>query len=1526
MNKKVFLIFFACLCAFSQSVFAQYDEKVDAMLKDMTLEEKVGQMAQVTVDLFFDKKTHLLKDSMINEAFIKYKVGSILNTWDNVAHSKEEWAKLVKLLQDSASSSGLRIPLIYGVDAIHGVTYTDGATLFPQEIAMAATFNRKLVRKSAEICAYETRAGSLPWNFSPVLDLGIDVRWARLWETFGEDPFLASAMGVEMVKGYQGNDPAAIDKYHVAACAKHFLGYSVPVSGKDRTNANIPENVLREYHLPSFQAAVEAGLASIMINSGLINGESVHASHRIITDLLKNELGFNGVVVSDWNDIEKLYVRDRIASSQKDAVRLAVNAGIDMSMIPYDFRFCDYLIELVKEGSVPVERIDDAVRRILKLKFKLGLFEHPYYDVVQYPDFGSKSNTETAYNAASEAITLLKNKGDILPLKKDAHILVCGPNANTMRALNGGWSYSWLGNKTESFTGKYNTILEAIQNRIGSGKVDYIAGVEYVESGRYWEEMETGIKAAVDKAEKADCIILCLGENSYCEKPGDLQDMYLSDSQTKLAQALCSTGKPVILVLNEGRPRIISKFEDKTAAVLMTFLPGNFGGDAIADVIFGKINPSGKLPFNYPRYPQSLVNYWHKYSEEQVRSQGMYIYESDYSPQYEFGFGMSYTTFGYSNLTFSKDKLDSSEKLIVKVDVTNTGKIKGKESVLLYLSDLYASLAPDMKRLKGFEKIELEPGETKTVEFTLTNKEMSFVNINNKTVAEPGPFKVTIGSLSKIFELTSPACTSKQTGSFAKVDGNRFVVNGLPYQYIGANFWYGAMLGSTGTGGDRARLVRELDFMKSNGIDNLRILIGSDGERGVPTKVEPTLQVKPGIYNDTIFDGLDFLLSEMGKRKMYAVLFFTNSWEWSGGYGQYLNWAGKGRNPIPNIDGWPEYIEYVKQYAGCEECHKMLKEHIYNVMSRTNRYTNLKYTEDPAIFAWEIGNEPRSFSDENKPAFVDWLRDISAYIKSLDKNHMVTIGTEGKHGCEEDIKLFEKTHSDPNIDYLTMHIWPKNWSWLDIKNIPGTLKLCIDSTNNYINEHLAVAEKLNKPLVLEEFGFPRDHHLYTLTDPTKCRDSYYAATFDRIVKAKNEKTALAGCNIWSWGGFARPNPSHVFWAKGDDYLGDPAQEEQGLNSVFDTDSTVSLIRKFAAELSGKPLMADMYANEKTRNLFNNLRKQLGKGIMIGHQDDPAYGHSWYCKPGRSDVYETAGDYPSVVGWELGHLEIGAEHNLDSVYFKDMKRLMREVYDRGSINTLSWHPDNICTGNSAWDCNQDTVVRSLIPGGINHQKYIVWLDRLADFFNDLKDENGQPFPVIFRIFHENTGSWFWWGAKQCKPEEYKSLYRFTESYLRDKRNVHNIIWAYSPADVKKESEYFERFPGNEWVDVIGFDAYLFLDKQGSVDFYKTQMKNNLEIITAYANKYDKIPALTETGLESIKEPKYYTNILLPVIKPFDISYVLFWRNSFSANNQKHFYVPFAGHPAVGDFKDFTSKKVILMSKDIHNMYVNSKSVK
>jgi mannan endo-1,4-beta-mannosidase len=762
--------------------------------------------------------------------------------------------------------------------------------------------------------------------------------------------------------------------------------------------------------------------------------------------------------------------------------------------------------------------------------------------------------------------------------------------------------------------------------------------------------------------------------------------------------------------------------------------------------------------------------------------------------------------------------------------------------------------------------------------------------------------------------------SAKGRQDYVRVQNNHFVLDSQQCYFVGVNFWYGAILGSTGDGGNRARLIKELDFLKLNGVSNLRILIGADGSNGVPSKVEPALQIKPGIYNDTILDGLDFLMSELGKRKMKAVLFFTNSWEWSGGYSQYLNWAGRGKNPIPSVDGWPAYMDYVKQYAGCDECMKMLKNHIKRILTRTNRYTKKKYTDDPAVFSWQIGNEPRAFSEANKHLFLAWLKEISAYIKSLDKNHMVSVGSEGLHGCEEDMKLFEQIHADKNIDYLTMHIWPKNWGWMDIKDMVGSLQNCIDKTLEYMTDHMEVARRLSKPLVLEEFGFPRDHHAYNLKDSTSLRDKYYSAVLDRVLKSSREKDVLAGCNFWAWAGFGRPQGNHVFWQKGDDYLGDPAQEEQGLNAVFDTDATVEILKVYADRIQGKQMQVDEKATPRTQALYINLREQLGKGIMVGHQDDVAYGHDWYGKVGGSDIKYVTGQYPAVVGWELGHLENDAPYNLDSIFFADMKRLMLEVYKRGGINTISWHGDNIATGKSAWDCGQDTVVKSILPGGVNHAKYLRWLDRLAVFFSSLKDINGEAVPVIFRMYHENTGNWFWWGTKQCSPDEYNRLYRMTVTYLRDIKEVHNILYAFSTAGITTEAEFLNRYPGDEWVDLIGFDNYCGSDSI-SIEKYKKEVVAGLQVVTDYARLKDKIPVFAETGMESIPVSNFFSNILLPTIESFNISYLLFWRNAF--NKKSHFYTPYSGHASAEDFCRFTRSKKIILSNNSADIYALQK---
>lgn len=748
----------ACEERQEEKQLSDIDRMVDEILSKMTIEEKVGQMTQITLDVFIRKDSNgkrpepvQLDNDTLELAFKKYKIGSILNTANKIARTREFWKTTIDRLQDLAITE-TGIPLLYGIDAIHGVTYTAGSTLFPQEIGQGATFNPALVKQLNEITAYEMRASNIPWNFSPVMDLARDARDARFWETYSEDVYLAQQMGIAAVKGLEG-DKEIIDRYHGAACLKHFLAYNSN-SGKDRNPLEISVRELKQRHAASFQAAIDAGVKSIMINSGLINGLPVHANVEILTQLLRNEMGFDGMIVTDWLDIENFYLRDKIVSSQKEGVKLAINAGIDMSMVPYRFSFCDYLIELVNEGEVPMERIDDAVRRILKLKFELGLFETPTTDFKDYPKFGSKEFEDASLETALESITLLKNNDNILPLRKNTKVLVAGPNANSMRPMNGGWSYSWQGDKVPQFTEHYNTFLEAIQNIIGKKNVRFVEGVSYKMDGKYYDEDKVDITAAYKAAKDVDYILLFLGENSYCEKPGDLHDLYISENQSRLATALANTGKPVILILNEGRPRIISKFETQMAAVIQTYLPSNFGGDALAKILYGDVNPSGKLPYTYPMFPNSLITYDYKPAEKQEKLEGMYNYESDLAIQYEFGTGLSYTTFNYSDFKVNSNELSPDGNIKVSVTVKNTGGRPGKEVVMLYTSDLYASISPDNKRLRRFQKIELEPAESKTIEFELSAKDLAFYNYQNQLVAEEGDFIFRIDKFEEIIHLT----------------------------------------------------------------------------------------------------------------------------------------------------------------------------------------------------------------------------------------------------------------------------------------------------------------------------------------------------------------------------------------------------------------------------------------------------------------------------------------------------------------------------------------------------------------------------------------------------------------------------------------------------------------------------------------------------------------------------------------------------------------------------------------------------
>ncbi len=734
------------------------ESKVDQIVSSMTIEEKVGQMTQITLDVFAlmgenDERAEpvILDTAMIKLAIGKYKIGSVLNTVNNRARSPQWWYDIISYLQElSIEETG--IPIIYGIDAIHGVNYTSGATLYPQQIGQGATFNPNLVKELNELAAYEMRASNIPWTFSPVLDMGRDPRDPRYWETYGEDVYLAQQLGAAAVEGFEGSGES-IDSLHGASCIKHYLAYNSN-SGKDRNPLSISVRELKEKHAASFQAAIDAGASTIMVNSGLINGYPVHANYEILTQLLRNEMGFDGMLVSDWADIENFHERDKITKSEKEAVKLAINAGIDMSMVPYNFKFCDYLIELVNEGEVLMSRIDEAVSRIIVLKLKLGLFENSNTNSTDYPKFASKEFEEKALEAAIESMTLLKNKNRILPLSKDVKVLVTGPNANTMRAMNGGWSYSWQGEKVEEFAQEYNTFLEAIKNKIGQKNVKFVEAISYNNNGKYFEEENIDIKSAVSAAKSVDYILLFLGENSYCEKPGDLKDLYISENQTELAQAMAKTGKPLILILNEGRPRLIRKFEREMDAIIQTYLPSNYGGDALAEVLFGDENPSGKLPYTYPNFPNSLITYDYKPAEKQEKQEGIYDYASDVKVQYEFGHGLSYTTFEYSELKINTDQLTPYGKVDISVKVKNTGSRTGKEVVMVYTSDLFATISPDNKRLRRFKKIELEPGEIKEVKFEISPRDLAFYNYDNQLVSEKGEFVLSVKDMMLEFNLT----------------------------------------------------------------------------------------------------------------------------------------------------------------------------------------------------------------------------------------------------------------------------------------------------------------------------------------------------------------------------------------------------------------------------------------------------------------------------------------------------------------------------------------------------------------------------------------------------------------------------------------------------------------------------------------------------------------------------------------------------------------------------------------------------
>lgn len=726
------------------------EANIQQWLKKMTLEEKIGQMCEITIDVVTDfeksRDGFTLSEAMLDTVIGKYKVGSLLNVPLSVAQKKEVWAKAIRQIQEK-SIKEIGIPCIYGVDEIHGTTYTLDGTLFPQGVNMGATFNRALVRRGAEISAYETKASCVPWTYAPVVDLGRDPRWPRMWENYGEDAYLNTVMGVEAVLGFQGSDPNHIGRYNVAACVKHYMGYGVPVSGKDRTPSAIPRSELREKHFAPYLAAIRAGALSVMVNSAVDNGMPFHANKELLTDWLKRDLNWDGLIVTDWADINNLCTRDHIAATKKEAIKIAINAGIDMSMVPYETSFCTYLKELVEEGEVPMSRIDDAVARVLRLKYRLGLFDNPYWDIAEYDKFGSPEHADGALCAAEESEVLLKNDGNLLPLKQGTKILLAGPNANSMRCLNGGWSYSWQGHRADEFAGAYNTIYEALCNKFGKDNITYEPGVTYApyKNDNWWEENPVEIEKAVAAAANADVIIACIGENSYCETPGNLNDLTLSANQRNLVKALAATGKPVILVLNEGRPRIINDIEPLAKAVVHVMLPGNYGGDALANLLAGDVNFSGKLPYTYPKYINSLATYDYKPCENVGQMAGNYNYDAVMNVQWPFGFGLSYTSYAYSNLKVDKSSFAPGDVITVSVDVTNTGSVEGKESVLLYSSDLVASSTPDIKRLRGFDKISLKPGETKTVTLKLAAYDLAFVGYDGLWRLEKGDFVLACG-------------------------------------------------------------------------------------------------------------------------------------------------------------------------------------------------------------------------------------------------------------------------------------------------------------------------------------------------------------------------------------------------------------------------------------------------------------------------------------------------------------------------------------------------------------------------------------------------------------------------------------------------------------------------------------------------------------------------------------------------------------------------------------------------------------
>ena len=733
-----------------KAIMQQYNqgnpEEIDAVLA-MTDQEISDRFAPYGLDIYEGsvERKWVLDEAKLEEVISKYKVGSILNAPGH-ALTPEHWSEIIPKINE-ISMKHMGIPCIFGLDNNHGVTYVAGGTLFPQSINVAASFNTDLAYIASEICAAESRAADCPWVYNPTIDLGRDPRWSRIWESYGEDAIVTSRMVEAAVRGYQGPDNNHIDGRHVATSVKHYFAYGAPWSGKDRTPAYVSPQLLREKYFEPFKCAIQAGAMTIMVNSASINGVPVHASSEYLTKWLKEDLNWDGMIVTDWADINNLFQREKVAKDKKDAIRLAINAGIDMTMDPYSTDFCDLLIELVNEGQVPMSRIDDAVSRILRLKYRLGLFDTPDTKLADYPDFGAEEYAEKSLHAAEETEVLLKNEG-ALPIAQGKKILVAGPNANQIRCLNGGWSYTWQGTNDPKFVEQYNTIYEALSNKFGANNVILEQGVTYNERGSWWSENEPEIQKAVAAASRADIIVACIGENSYCETPGNLTDLTLSENQRNLVKALSKTGKPIVLIINGGRPRIIADIEPLANAVVDIFLPGNYGADALANLLAGDANFSAKMPYTYPKEINSLINYDFKVSEQVNTMAGAYDYDAKVVQQWGFGYGLSYTTYAYSKLSVDKVDFKDGDEITFTVDVTNTGRVAGKEPVLLYSSDLVASIVPDSRRLRAFTKVALEPGETKTVSLTIKASDLAFVGADGKWILEEGDFNIQVGDQS----------------------------------------------------------------------------------------------------------------------------------------------------------------------------------------------------------------------------------------------------------------------------------------------------------------------------------------------------------------------------------------------------------------------------------------------------------------------------------------------------------------------------------------------------------------------------------------------------------------------------------------------------------------------------------------------------------------------------------------------------------------------------------------------------------